>query len=152
MSNVVVNATMSIDGFVADEQDGISELFGWYGNGDVVVKTAREDMSFSLSPADAAFFDEFHGALGALVVGRRLFDITDGWSGCIARCPGRRGHHSVPEARIERFSDAPFTFVAGTASRRAVEIARRSPAMTIPWAGRRERRQPGHRRGLADGP
>ncbi len=78
MSNVVVNATMSVDGFVADEQDGINELFGWYGNGDIVLETAREDLSFSLSPEDAAFVKEFHGRLGALVVGRRLFDITDG--------------------------------------------------------------------------
>ena len=115
---------MSIDGFVADEQDGIDELFGWYGNGDVVVETAREDMSFSLSPEDAAFVKDAHGTLGALLVGRRLFDITDGWSGL---------HplgvlvvvvtHSVPDAWIERYPDAPFTFVTDGVVERAVAVA-----------------------------
>ncbi len=125
MSNVVVNATMSIDGFVADEQDGIRELFGWYGNGDVVVATAREDMSFSLSPEDAGFLEEFHGRLGALVVGRRLFDITDGWSGLHPLgVPVVVVTHSVPEDWIERFPDAPFTFVADGGVERAVELAR----------------------------
>ncbi len=124
MSHVVVSATMSIDGFVADEQDGIEELFGWYSNGDVVLETAREDMSLSLSPEDAAFFKESHGKLGALVVGRRLFDITDGWSGLHPLgVPVVVVTHSVPEAWIERFPEAPFTFVTDGGVERAVEIA-----------------------------
>jgi dihydrofolate reductase len=124
MSNVVVNATMSIDGFVADEQDGIKELFGWYSNGEIVVKTAREDMSFSLSPEDAAFLEEFHGKLGALVVGRRLFDITDGWSGLHPLgVPVVVVTHSVPEDWIERFPDAAFTFVTAGGVERAVAVA-----------------------------
>jgi dihydrofolate reductase len=124
MSNVVVNATMSVDGFVADEQDGINELFGWYGNGDIVLETAREDLSFSLSPEDAAFVKEFHGRLGALVVGRRLFDITDGWSGRHPLdVPVVVVTHSVPEAWIERHPDAPFTFVTDGGVERAVEVA-----------------------------
>jgi dihydrofolate reductase len=123
MSNVVVNATMSIDGFVADEQDGISELFGWYGNGDVVVKTAHDELSFSLSSEDAAFLEEFHGKLGALVVGRRLFDITDGWSGMHPLAvPVVVVTHSKPDAWIERFPEAPFTFVTDGVER-AVAIA-----------------------------
>ena len=124
MSNVVVNATMSVDGFVADEQDGINELFGWYGNGDIVLETAREDLSFSLSPEDAAFVKEFHGRLGALVVGRRLFDITDGWSGRHPLdVPVVVVTHSVPETWIERHQDAPFTFVTDGGVERAVEVA-----------------------------
>jgi dihydrofolate reductase len=123
MSRVVVNATMSIDGFVADEQDGIGELFGWYGNGDIVVATAREDMSFSLSAEDAAFVREFHGALGALVVGRRLFDITDGWNGVHPLgVPVVVVSHSVPEAWIARHPEAAFTFVTDGVER-AVEVA-----------------------------
>ena len=123
MSTVVVNATMSVDGFVADEQDGITELFGWYGNGDTVMKTAREDLSFSLSPEDALFLEEFHGKLGALVVGRRLFDITDGWSGLHPLdVPVVVVTHSVPDEWIERYPDAPFTFVTDGVER-AVAVA-----------------------------
>jgi dihydrofolate reductase len=124
MSNVVVNATMSVDGFVADEQDGINELFGWYGNGDIVLETAREDLRFSLSPEDAAFIKEFHGRLAALVVGRRLFDITDGWSGRHPLdVPVVVVTHCVPEEWIERHPDAPFTFVTDGGVERAVEVA-----------------------------
>ena len=123
MSKVVVNATMSVDGFVADEQDGITEIFGWYGNGDVVVQTAREDLSFSLSPADAEFLKEFHGRLGALLVGRRLFDITDGWSGLHPLdVPVVVVTHSVPDEWIARYPDAPFTFVTDGVER-AVAVA-----------------------------
>jgi dihydrofolate reductase len=123
MSNVVVNATMSIDGFVADEQDGIGELFGWYSNGDVKVQTAREDMSLSLTPDDAAFVREFWSRLGALLVGRRLFDITDGWSGLHpAGVPVVVVTHAVPDEWIERYPDAPFTFVTDGVER-AVAVA-----------------------------
>jgi dihydrofolate reductase len=124
MSNVVVNATMSIDGFVADEQDGIRELFGWYGNGDVKVETAHEELSFSLTPEDAAWVREFHSRLGALVVGRRLFDITDGWSGVHPLdVPVVVVTHAVPDEWVERYPDAPFTFVTDGGVERAVEIA-----------------------------
>jgi dihydrofolate reductase len=124
MSNVVVSATMSLDGFVADEQDGIKELFGWYGNGDVVLETAREDLSFRLSPEDAAYFREFHDRLGALVVGRRLFDLTDGWSGLHPLgVPVVVVTHSLPDDWIERHPDAPFTFVTDGGVERAVDIA-----------------------------
>ena len=136
MSNVVVNATMSVDGFVADEQDGINELFGWYGNGDIVLETAREDLSFSLSPEDAAFVKEFHGRLGALVVGRRLFDITDGWSGrhpldvpvvvVTHSVTGRRGSNGIRTRR----SRSSRTAASSARSRSRA----RSPATTAPWA------------------
>jgi dihydrofolate reductase len=123
MSTVVVSATMSVDGFVADEQDGVDELFGWYGNGDVVMKTARDDMSFSLSPEDAAFLRDFLPGLGALLVGRRLFDITDGWGGLHPLgVPVVVLTHSVPEEWVARHPDAPFTFVTDGVER-AVEVA-----------------------------
>jgi dihydrofolate reductase len=123
MSTVVVSATMSIDGFVADEQDGVSELFGWYGNGDVVMQTAREDMSFSVSPEDAAFLNEFLPTLGALVCGRRVFDITNGWSGLHPLgVPVVVVTHSVPDEWVARYPDAQFTFVTDGVER-AVQIA-----------------------------
>jgi len=123
MSHVVVNATMSVDGFVADEQDGIAEIFGWYGNGDIVRKTAHDDLSFSLTPEDAAFIEEFHGKLGSLVVGRRLFDITDGWGGLHPLgVPVVVVTHAVPDSWVARFPDAPFTFVTDGVER-AVEVA-----------------------------
>ena len=80
MSTVHTHMTMSLDGFIADPDDGIDELFGWYGAGDVSLPTANEDISFSVDSDSAELLKSYMGgAVGALVSGRRLFDITDGW-------------------------------------------------------------------------
>ena len=34
---VIANLSMSLDGFIADRDDGVVELFGWYGDGPVEV-------------------------------------------------------------------------------------------------------------------
>ena len=80
MSTVHTHMTMSLDGFIADPDDGIDELFGWYGAGDVSLPTANEDISFSVDSDSAELLKSYMGgAVGALVSGRWLFDITDGW-------------------------------------------------------------------------
>jgi dihydrofolate reductase len=80
MSMVHTHMTMSLDGFIADPEDGIDELFGWYGAGDVSLPTANEQISFSVDSDSAELLKSYMGgAVGALVSGRRLFDITDGW-------------------------------------------------------------------------
>jgi dihydrofolate reductase len=125
MSSVVVNATMSIDGFVADDQDGVGELFGWYGNGDTVVETTHEELRFSLTPQDAEFFRDLRRRLGALVVGRRLFDLTDGWGGTHPLgVPVVVLTHEAPREWIEAHPDAPFTFVTEGGVHAAVTTAR----------------------------
>lgn len=81
MSKVVANMSMSLDGFIADEADGIDQLFGWMGNGDVEVPTAVDWATFRMSPASAAYMREAMAGVGALVTGRHLFDIAQGWGG-----------------------------------------------------------------------
>ena len=111
----------------------------------------REDMSFSLSPPDAAFVKEFHDSLGALLVGRRLFDITDGWSGLHPLGVPVVVTHSVPDAWIERRSGRAVHVRDGrrcrTSGRDRERDRRRGPHG---GRGRWERRQPGHPR-KADG-
>lgn len=34
MGKVTTAFTMSLDGFVADANDGVGDIFGWYGSGD----------------------------------------------------------------------------------------------------------------------
>ena len=79
MSKVVSHMTMSLDGFIADPHDGIDELFGWYGAGDVSLASANEDIAFSVDEPGAELLRDWMENAGALVSGRRLFDITDGW-------------------------------------------------------------------------
>ena len=40
MTKVVALMSMSLDGYVADANDGVDEVFDWYGSGDVEVSTA----------------------------------------------------------------------------------------------------------------
>lgn len=81
MGQVVAAATMSLDGFVAREDDTVAELFEWYENGDVVVENHGDLPPFRLTEASAGYWLGFRESLGALVVGRRTFDLTDGWRG-----------------------------------------------------------------------
>ena len=81
MGAVVSSASMSLDGYVAGPDDMPGPLFDWYESGDVEVRTARADLTFHLTPESAAHWATWVASLGALVVGRRLFDLTDGWQG-----------------------------------------------------------------------
>jgi dihydrofolate reductase len=71
---------MSLDGFIAQPDDNPGELFDWYWNGDVVVPSAQEGMSFSVDAASASMLQELTTGCGAVIAGRRLFDQTGGWS------------------------------------------------------------------------
>jgi dihydrofolate reductase len=79
MTKVLTHMCVSLDGFVAQPDDDPAELFDWYWDGDVVVPSAQETMSFSVDAASAAVLRELTSGCGALIAGRRLFDQTDGW-------------------------------------------------------------------------
>ena len=79
MARVYSHMTMSLDGYVADSKDGTGELFGWYGAGDVTVPSADERWSFQVDAGSAEMLREVLAGAGALVCGRRLFDLTNGW-------------------------------------------------------------------------
>jgi dihydrofolate reductase len=79
MAKVITHMTMSLDGFVADPQDRPGELFDWYEAGDVTVPNPNETVSFHVDDASAQLLSELTGHCGALVAGRRLFDLADGW-------------------------------------------------------------------------
>lgn len=81
MGTVIVSASMSLDGFVADEGNDPGRLFDWYEAGDVEVVNAGDLAPFHLTPTSAAYWSGWAAQLGCLVVGRLLFDITDGWKG-----------------------------------------------------------------------
>ena len=76
---MMTHMCMSLDGFVAQPDDNPAELFDWYWGGDVVVRSTQESMSFSVDAASAPMVQELTSGCGALIAGRRLFDLTDGW-------------------------------------------------------------------------
>jgi dihydrofolate reductase len=124
MAKVVTSATMSLDGFVADRDDGVAELFGWFNNGDVHIDTPLPGLSFDLTPESAEYWRGWTEGLGSLLVGRRLFDITNGWGGRHPLdVPVVVLSHSVPDGWPRE--DAPFEFYDDleAAVARASEIA-----------------------------
>jgi dihydrofolate reductase len=82
MAKVITGASMSMDGFIAGPgESGFEYLFDWYNNGDRKMDSASPDISFSLTPENYDFWKSILDRTGALVVGRRLYDITNGWGG-----------------------------------------------------------------------
>jgi dihydrofolate reductase len=88
MSASVLYMSMSLDGFIAGPDDDVDNPFGtggqrlhdWLGKGGDRVASLRP------SGASGEVFDELM-ATGAVVVGRRFFELVGGWDG---------DHHGVP--------------------------------------------------------
>jgi dihydrofolate reductase len=83
VTKVVAIMSMSLDGYVADENDGVAEVFDWYFSGDVEVPTASggSGMTFRVSPPSADHLRGLVAEVGAMLTGRRTFDRADGWGG-----------------------------------------------------------------------
>ena len=78
MSTVVMHNVVSVDGFIADAQDQVGHLFDWYFNGDAEL---AQGGTFRVSRASAEYVRPTWASIGSMVIGRHLFDITNGWEG-----------------------------------------------------------------------
>src|SRR5688500_10956117 len=125
MPKVVADITMSLDGFVtgpgADERHGLGdapELHTWVMEQDTV---------------DTGVLEESTAASGAVVMGRRLFDVVDGpdgWNEQMGYGADQTGtppffvvtHAPPADVRLERDLGMRFTFVGDLAA--AIEQAR----------------------------
>ena len=96
MAKVIAMMSMSLDGYVADEADGVTEVFDWYTAGDVDVPTGTSEMTFQVSAASATHLRGLFGEIGALVTGRRTFDKAGGWGGQHPWGPAFVLAHDVP--------------------------------------------------------
>jgi dihydrofolate reductase len=116
MGKVFTHMTMSLDGFIADPNDQVGELFDWYEAGDLTVPTPNEGISFQVDDASAEMLRELTGNTGALISGRRLFDIANGWDdNHPAGAPVVVVTHRAPEDAAKRWPRT--TFVDGGARR-----------------------------------
>lgn len=114
MAKVIVQAVVSLDGFIARPDDLPGPIFDWYAAGDVEIAPGDPERGFRVSQASADYLTETLDAIGAIVMGRHLFDFVDGWGG---RPPSGEHvfavtHRDADQWR-ERYPDAPFTFVDG---------------------------------------
>jgi len=81
MTRVVALMSMSLDGYVADANDGVDEVFDWYFSGDVEVPTGSRDFTFRVSQPSADHLRSLMTEVGAMLTGRRTFERADGWGG-----------------------------------------------------------------------
>lgn len=118
MGKVATGLTMSLDGFIAAPNDGPEHplgeggmrLFDWYSSGDTEYVGPSGEMTFKVSAQSAELLRETFEAVGALVTGRRTFDITNGWGGRHPLdVPVLVLTHTVPEGWD--YEGSPFTFV-----------------------------------------
>jgi dihydrofolate reductase len=77
MGAVVMHNVVSVDGYIADDRDDVGPLFEWYSNGD----TPLGEGGGLVSRVSAEYVQPIWDGIGSMVIGRRLFDITNGWEG-----------------------------------------------------------------------
>jgi dihydrofolate reductase len=122
VGKVVMNASVSIDGFIADESDQPGPLFDWLLGGDVPLD---EGGVLKVSQASYDHTRPYWDSIGATIAGRHVFDMTDGWDGT----PPSGVDHVVVVTHRGRpegwHPDAPFHFVDGVeaAVAKAQELA-----------------------------
>ena len=83
MTKVIAIMSMSLDGYVADANDGVAEVFDWYFSGDVEFPTASgtSGMTFRVSPPSADHLRSLMTEIGTMLTGRRTFERAEGWGG-----------------------------------------------------------------------
>jgi dihydrofolate reductase len=98
MSKLIAIMSMSLDGFVADRNDGVAEVFDWYmSSGNVEINTGGSDpMTFHMSQPSADHVRGLIADLGAVLTGRRTFDKAEGWGGNHAWGPAFVVTHDIP--------------------------------------------------------
>lgn len=122
MGRVVMYASVSVDGFIADQNDQPGPLFDWLLSGDVPLD---ESGALKVSQASFDYTRPYWDQVGVTIVGRHVFDLTDGWDGVP---PGGVEHvvvvthRSAPEGWDPA---APFHFVGSieAAVAKAQELA-----------------------------
>jgi hypothetical protein len=132
MARVVMQAVVSADGYIAYPDDTAGPLFDWSGKGDTEVSARASGWTFHISQASADYVRPFWDAIKVTVIGRHLFDTTNGWDGdpaagdelvvspaghCRRRgSPTTRTHPSTLPGRSRRASRSPTSSPATVSS------------------------------------
>ena len=80
MGTVIMHNVVSVDGFIADQNDDVGPLHDWYFSGDTPVRNADNaefdhsgvGVEFKVSAASAEYVQSMWDSIGVIVMGRRL--------------------------------------------------------------------------------
>ena len=78
VAQVIVDISVSLDGFIAQRDDTSGPIHDWYFDGDVANQT---NPFFQTSPESAPVVADNLASAGAVLAGRRTYDLTHGWDG-----------------------------------------------------------------------
>jgi dihydrofolate reductase len=110
MARVIMQAVVSVDGYIAYPDDSVGPLFDWYFNGDTELTATASGWTFRVSRTSAGYAQPFWDAIDVSVIGRHLFDTTNGWDGKPAA--GDQlvvvTHRPLPAQWLAEHADAPF--------------------------------------------
>ncbi|MGH3600826.1 MAG: dihydrofolate reductase family protein [Pseudonocardiaceae bacterium] len=89
MGTVIMHNVVSVDGFIADENDDVGPLHEWYFSGDTPIGDGGDQKydhsgagaGFNVSRTSAEYVRRMWESIGAIVMGRHLFDLVNGWEG-----------------------------------------------------------------------
>lgn len=111
MATVIVQAVASLDGFIARPDDSPGPIFDWYEAGDAELAFRPGGHTFHVSQASRDHLAGSTAHVRCQVIGRRLFDFTDGWGGVpmVGDHVFVVTHRDAAEWR-SRYADAPYTF------------------------------------------
>lgn len=117
MGKVVIDMSISLDGFIAGENDSPEQPLGenagilhdWLFSGNYV---SRVNEFFKLSKINRDVLDASQKNAGAMIVGRRTYDIVNGWEGSHPNIgvPVFVVTHNDPESVPQ--GTTPFTFIS----------------------------------------
>lgn len=114
MATVMMHAVVSVDGFIARENDDVGPLFDWYFNGDRPLSPGDSSApgGMVVSKVSYDYTRPMWDSIGATIMGRHLFDMTNGWEAkppagdhllVVSHRPKPDGWH--PEADVPFFDD-----------------------------------------------
>ena len=111
MTKITAAHSMSLDGFIAGPDGGAAAagLHDWLTAGDT---PSRANPSFTMARPNAEFFDEGVSRCGAVIAGRRTYDVSQAWGGRgpIPGLPLFVVTHHVPGTVPP--GEPPYTFIS----------------------------------------
>jgi len=157
MARVMIDLTMSLDGFIAGPGDGEEHplgkrggmhIFDWLASGTEPMHNSRQ---FRPEGVNRDIVDRMYAELGAAIFGRRTYDITHGWGGTFpvnAAPLFILTHNPPPPARVPR-GKSKITFITDGIEH-AVAAAKAAAGDKTVGIGGASAGQQGLRAGLVD--